>query len=209
MLTLYSMPSSGNSYKVRLLLAMRDVPYRHVDAEYGSGVTESAEFRAMNPAGKVPLLMLEDGRLLAESNAILLYLGHGTRFLPDDRYAQALCHQWMFFEQNAHEPTVAVRAAIRTYPQRAHLRTPEILDPLLESGHRALGVMETQLEKTDYLAGDAITVADICLYGYTHTAGEKGGFEMKRFPAINDWLARIAAEPGYVPLSSIPGAQAK
>ncbi|MAS08419.1 MAG: glutathione S-transferase [Ahrensia sp.] len=205
MLTLYSMPSSGNSYKVRLLLALLGLPYRHIDAEYGSGVTETAEFRALNPAGKVPLLVLEDGRLLAESNAILLYLARGTRFLPDDAYEQALCHQWMFFEQNSHETSVAVRAAILSYPQRAHLRTPEKLDPLLESGHRALSIMEAQLAKTPYLTGDALTVADLCLYGYTHSAGTKGGFDMPRFPAVNAWLDRIAAEPGYVPLSFVPG----
>ena len=132
MLTLYSMPSSGNSYKVRLLLAFLGLPYEHIAGEYGSGLTDSAEFRAMNAAGKVPLLKLEDGRLIAESNAILLYLARGTRFLPDDAYEQALCHQWMFFEQNSHETTIAVRAAILNYPQRAHLRTPERLDPLLE-----------------------------------------------------------------------------
>jgi len=208
MLTLYSMPSSGNSYKVRLLLALLGRPYRHVDAEYGSGVTGTPEFRALNPAGKVPLLVLEDGRLLSESNAILLYLARGSRFLPDDPYEQALCHQWMFFEQNSHETSVAVRAAILTYPQRAHLRTPEHLDPLLESGHRALSIMEAQLEKTPCLTGEALTVADLCLYGYTHSAGSKGGFDMDRFPAIGHWLQRITAEPGHVPLSFVPEAQA-
>lgn len=205
MLTLYSMPSSGNSYKVRLLLAHLGIPYAHRDAEYGSGVTDSATFRALNPAGKVPLLVLDDGRTIAESNAILLYLARGTRFLPDDAYAQAQCHQWMFFEQNSHETTVAVRAAILTYPQRAHLRTPDRLDPLLESGNRALAIMEAQLDRTPYLTGDALTVADICLYGYTHSAGQKGGFDMARFRAVGRWIARVAAEPGHVPLSFIPG----
>lgn len=205
MLTLYSMPSSGNSYKVRLLLALLGIAYEHVGGEYGSGLTDSAEYRAMNPAGKLPLLKLEDGRLIAESNAILLFLARGTRFLPDDAYEQALCHQWMFFEQNSHETTIAVRAAILSYPQRAHLRTPERLDPLLEGGHRALSIMEAQLQKTPYLTGDALTVADISLYGYTHSA-ETGGFEMPRFPAVVSWLQRIADEPGHVPLTFIPGA---
>lgn len=203
MLTLYSMPSSGNSYKVRLLLAFLGLPYTHIGGEYGSGLTDSAEFRALNPAGKLPLLKLEDGRLFAESNAILLYLARGTRFLLDDAYEQALSHQWMFFEQNSHETTIAVRAAILSYPQRAHLRTPDKLDPLLESGHRALSIMETQLQKTPWLTGDKPTVADISLYGYTHSA-EKGGFDMPRFPAVNAWLDRVAAEPGYVPLSFLP-----
>lgn len=205
MLTLYSMPSSGNSYKVRLLLAHLGIEYEHIGGEYGSGLTDSAEFRALNPAAKLPLLVLEDGRTLAESDAILVYLAHGTRFLPADTYDQALCHQWMFFEQNSHEPSIAVRAAILHYPQRAHLRTPEHLDPLLASGHRALGIMEAQLLKTPYLAGDALSVADICLYAYTHSAGEAGGFEMERFPSVNAWLSRVADEPGHVPLTYIPG----
>lgn len=204
MLTLYSMPSSGNSYKVRLLLALLGTGYRHIDAEYGSGLTETEEFLAKNPKGKVPLLELDDGRLLSESNAILLYLGEGTRFVPEDPFERAQAHQWMFFEQNAHEPTVAVRAAILTYPQRAHLRRPEHLDPLLESGNRALSVMETQLQETPWLAGNACTVADICLYGYTHSAEAKGGFDLSKFPAIRQWLARVSALPGYVPLEWLP-----
>jgi glutathione S-transferase len=200
MLTLYSMPSSGNSYKVRLILAKLGIRFKHIAAEYGSGVTTSDAFRAMNPNGKVPLLQLEDGRLLAESNAILLYLADGTRFVPEDRYARAKAHEWMFFEQNYHEGTVAVRAAVLTYPHRASARTPENLANLLEGGHRALGVMEAQLGKTPYLAGESFTVADICLYAYTHSAGAKGGFEMARFPHIVEWLARCAEDPGHVPL---------
>ena len=204
MLTLYSMPSSGNSYKVRLLLAKLGIPYRHIDCEYGSGVTRTPEFLAKNPNGRAPLLELEDGRLLSESNAILLYLGEGTRFLPDDKFMRAKVHQWMFWEQNTHEATVAVRAAILTYPHRAQENRPEVIGPLLESGHRALGVMETQLEKTPFLVGDDLTAADICLYGYTHTAGRKGGFEMDRFPAINAWLERVAADAPHVRLEDIP-----
>jgi len=204
MLTLYSMPSSGNSYKVRLLLAKLGLPYRHVSAEYGSGVTQSPAFLAKNPNGRVPLLELEDGRLISESNAILLWLAEGSRYLPADRYRLALVHQWMFWEQNTHEGTIAVRAAIMTYPQRAHLRTPERLGDLLDAGHWALGVMEVQLGKTPFLAGDTLTVADICLYGYTHSAGAKGGFEMARFPAVNAWLGRVAADRPHVTLDQVP-----
>lgn len=204
MLTLYSMPSSGNSYKVRLLLAHLGLNYRHVDAEYGNGVTTSAEFLAKNPKGKVPLLELSDGRLLSESNAILLYLAEGSPFLPEDAFARAIVHQWMFFEQNAHETSVAVRAAILTYPQRAHLRTADRLDPLLESGNQALAVMQTQLARTPWLTGDEPTVADFCLYGYTHSAESKGGFKLAQFPAIVAWLDRVAALPGHVPLEWLP-----
>lgn len=205
MLTLYSMPSSGNSYKVRLLLAKLGIPYRHIAAEYGSGVTTSPAFLARNPNGRVPLLELPDGRLLSESNAILLWLAEGSRFLPDDRYALALVHQWMFWEQNTHEATVAVRAAVLGYAHRAHQRTPERLAELLEGGNRALGVMEVQLGKTPYLAGDRLSVADVCLYGYTHSAGERGGFDMARFPAIGAWLERVAADRPHVGLDDIPG----
>ena len=171
MLTLWSMPSSGNSYKIRLLLALLGRPFVHKSAEYGSGVTASAEFLALNPAGKVPLLVLEDGRTLRESNAILLYLADGTPLVPDDAYRRALVHQWLFFEQYDHEPSIAVRAGILTYDFRAHLRTPEMLDPLLEKGHAALALMERQLARTPFMAGDRMTVADISLYGYTHAAG--------------------------------------
>ena len=204
MLTLYSMPSSGNSYKVRLLLAKLGIPYRHIDCEYGSGVTRTPEFLAKNPNGRAPLLELEDGRLLSEAKAILLFLGEGTRFVPDDKFTRAKVHQWMFWEQNTHEATVAVRAAILTYPHRAQENRPEVTGPLLESGHRALGVMEVQLEKTPFLVGDDLTAADVCLYGYTHTAGKKGGFEMNRFPAINAWLERVAADAPHVRLEDIP-----
>lgn len=200
MITLYSMPSSGNSYKVRLLLHKLGIPFRHVAAEYGSGVTTSDAFRTLNPNGKVPLVVLEDGRTLAESDAILTYFGEGTRFVPQDKYARAKMFEWMFFEQNYHEGVIAVRAAILTYAHRAAQATPERLADLMESGNRVLGVMEAQLAKTPFIAGDAFTLADIALYAYTHSAGSKGGFEMAAFPKINAWLARCAADPGHVPI---------
>ncbi len=205
MLTLYSMPSSGNSYKVRLLLALLNIPFRVIETEYDGGkeLTKTPEFRAKNPHGRVPLLALEDGRLLSESNAILLYLAEGTRFVPQEKFARAKVHQWMFWEQNSHEGSIAVRAAILRYPERAHLRTPEVLGPLLASGNHCLSVMEAQLKQTPYLAGDACTVADICLYGYTHSA-EQGGFDLNPFPAVQAWLKQVASEPGHVPLQWAP-----
>jgi glutathione S-transferase len=206
MLTLYSMPSSGNSYKVRLLLKHLGIPFRTVETEYDGGkeLTKTAAFRAKNPHGKVPLIEFEDGRLLSESNAILCYFAEGTRFLPNDRFARAKVLQWMFWEQNSHEGSIAVRGAILTYPERAHRRVPEILDPLLEAGNHCLSVMETQLKQTPYLAGDAMTIADICLYGYTHSA-KKGGYDLDAYPAIIAWLKRVASEPGHVPLAWSPG----
>ena len=202
---LWSMPSSGNSYKVRLLLAKLGEPFEHVDAEEGSGVTTSPAFRALNPRAKVPLLQLEDGRLLGESNAILAYLAQGTRFLPADPFERARAMAWMFWEQNAHEPVVAVRAAILTYPKNAGRRRPDVLDPLLERGHAVLAVMEDHLTRERWFTPSGFGVADICLYAYTHSAGAKGGFELERFAAVGDWLARCAADEGHVPLDWLPG----
>ena len=200
MITLYSMPSSGNSYKVRLLLHKLGIPFRHVAAEYGSGVTTSDDFRKLNPNGKVPLVVLEDGRTLAESDAILTFFGEGTRYMPQDRYQRAKMFEWMFFEQNYHEGTIAVRAAIRNYSHRAHQNTPEQLQSLLESGNRVLGVMDAQLVKTPYMAGDAFTLADIALYAYTHSADTRGGFDLSLFPNIQAWLKRCEQDPGHVPI---------
>ena len=200
MITLYSMPSSGNSYKVRLLLAKLAIPFRHVAAEYGSGVTTSAEFRALNPHGKVPLVVFEDGRKLSESNAILCHFGEGTRFWPTDGFERAKMLQWMFWEQNSHEATVAVRAAILCYAHRAAEKTPETLARLLEAGNHCLGVMEEQLVQTPFLTGAALTLADLCLYAYTHSAGTRGGYDLGRFPAVEAWLARVADDAGHVPL---------
>lgn len=205
MMTLYSMPSSGNSYKVRLLLAQLGITYKHVATEYDGGqeLTKTDDFRALNPAGKVPLVELEDGRHIAESNAILTYFAQGTRFLPEDRYEQAKVFQWMFFEQNAHETSVAVHGAIHRYPERAHLKTPEVLDPLFESGNRVLDVMEAQLLNTPYLAGDTYTIADIALYGYTHSAPDSG-FDIKGRTGISAWLQRVKQQPGHVALDWLP-----
>lgn len=200
MLMLYSMPSSGNSYKVRLLFAKLSIPFRHMAAEYGSGVTTSAEFRALNPHGKAPLVVLEHGRTLWESNAILCHFGEGTRFWPVDSFTRSKMLQWMFWEQNSHEATVAVRAAILNYPHRAADKTPEALAKLLDGGNHCLGVMEEQLKQTPFLAGEAITLADLCLYAYTHTADTRGGYDLGRFPAVTAWLSRVAADAGHVPL---------
>lgn len=203
MITIYGMTDSGNSYKPRLLLAKLGRPFRHIETSSLDGATRSAAFLAKNPNGKVPLLELEDGRLLAESNAMLLYLAEGTRFLPQDSYERALVNQWLFFEQYSHEPYVAVRRAILNYPQRATDATPERLASTLAGGQKALGVMERQLSRTPFLAGDTISVADLALYAYTHDA-ESGGFDLAAYPAVSGWLARVADDPGHVPLEWVP-----
>ena len=134
---------------------------------------------------------------------MLLYLAEGTRFLPADAYERALVYQWLFFEQYSHEPQIAVRRSLVTYPERAAQATPERMAALLEGGNRALAVMEAQLARTPFLAGEAMTVADIALYAYTHDA-HVGGYDLGRFPAVAAWLARVAADPGHVALDWKP-----
>lgn len=199
---LYSMPSSGNSYKVRLLLALLGDVCEITDVEDDSPALVDATAAGRLPFGKVPVLELDDGTLLPESNAILMFLADGTRFAPRDAVERAQMLAWMFWEQNQHEGTVAVRGALNFYPRKRHLATPERMAELLESGYRNLAVMEERLSRADWLVGDTATLADICLYGYTHTAGTRGGFDMTQFPGLNRWCDRIAALPGYKGISA-------
>jgi glutathione S-transferase len=203
MLTLYSQQTSGNSYKPRLLMALLGIPFEVVDVDTYDGSTRTPEFLAKNPIGKVPLLEFEDGRRLAESNAILLHLAEGTAYLPGDAFERAKAYEWLFFEQYVHEPSIAVRRSVLTAPQRAAERTPERLAELLEAGNRALAVMERRLSGADWLAGNRYSVADIALYAYTHVA-EEGGYDLAAYPSISAWLARVAAQPGHVPLDWRP-----
>jgi glutathione S-transferase len=203
MLTLYGMNSSGNCYKPRLLMAKLGIAFRHVEVNSINGETHTEAFLAKNPNGKVPLLELEDGRVLAESNAMLLFLSEGTRLTPSDAYERALVYQWLFFEQYTHEPSIAVRRALLMYPERASQATPERMTQLLESGNRALGVMETQLAKTPFLAGKSLTIADIALFAYTQDAGF-AGYDMELFPNISSWLERVRSDAGHVPINWLP-----
>lgn len=203
MITIYGMTDSGNCYKPRLLLAKLGRPFRHVETNSMDGSTKRPEFLAMNPNGKVPLMELEDGRTLAESNAMLLYIAEGTRFLPADPYERGLVYQWLFFEQYSHEPYVAVRRALLKFPERAKDATPERLAATLAGGDKALRVMEDRLAHVPFLAGDAISVADIALYAYTHEAGV-GGFDLAAYPAVSAWLDRVTADKGHVPLGWLP-----
>ncbi len=203
MLTLYSYPDSGNSYKPRLLLAHLHLPFRHVAMSSRDGSTRTEAFLARNPNGKLPLLELEDGRHISESNAILVYLAEGSPFLPEDEYERAKAFQWLFFEQYDHEPNIAVRRALMTYPERAAQATPERLAALLEGGNRALGVMEARLAGHDWLAGGHFSIADMSLYAYTHDA-DVGGFDLSRFPGVAAWVRRVAEQPGHVGLDWLP-----
>ncbi|WP_299912488.1 glutathione S-transferase family protein [uncultured Paracoccus sp.] len=194
---LYSMPSSGNSYKIRLLLALTGRRVEVIDCEYGSAALAEAKLAGALPYGKVPVLSLRDGTQLAESNAILWYLGEGSNFMPDSPVVRAQMLGWMFWEQYNHEPVIAVRQALLNYPHRAADATPARLAELLDRGHVVLEVMERQLAVSDWLAGGDVSLADICLYAYTHTAGTRGGYAMDRFPGISAWADRMTSMPGY------------
>ncbi|MBN9258467.1 MULTISPECIES: glutathione S-transferase family protein [unclassified Mesorhizobium] len=196
---LYDMIDSGNCYKPRLLMAKLGIPFTLVEVSSHTGETRKADFVAKNPNAMVPLLELDDGRRIAESNAILLYLAEGTRFLPADRYERALAYQWLFFEQYSHEPYIAVRKALLTFPERAKDATPERLALTLERGNKALGVMNRHLEANAFFAGKGFSVADIALYAYTHSA-ETGGFQLDAYPAVAEWLGRVEKDPGHVPI---------
>lgn len=199
-LTLYSMPSSGNSYKVRLLLALLGRTVDTIDVEYGWESLARAKEDGRLPFGKAPVLDLGDGTLLPESNAILFWLGQGTRFVPSDALEQAQMLSWMFWEQNQHEGVIAVRAALLNYPHRKAQATPERLAELLTSGNGLLKIMEDHLGGRDWLVGRSVSLADLALYAYTHTAETLGGFDLAPFPALCGWLNRVAALPGYVGL---------
>jgi glutathione S-transferase len=198
MLKLYDYLESGNGYKVRLLLHQLGIPFERVELDILRGETRTPEFLRLNPNGRIPLLQLEDGRCLAESNAIQWYLAEGTRFLPDDRVGRAQALQWMFFEQYSHEPYIAV---LRFWTHAGWLEEKAAQVPeRRERGLAALGVMERELERRDWFAGDRYSIADIALYAYTHVAGE-GGFDLAAFPAVQRWLARVREQPGHVPIT--------
>lgn len=198
---LFAMPSSGNSHKVLLLLALldRQAEVEVIEVERRSPAFDAALRDGALPAAKAPVLWLDAERALPESNAILFYLADGSRFIPEGDYERAKMLGWLFWEQYSHEPTIAVRSSLRTYPDRAAQATPQRMADLLASGHAALGLMERALEDTAWLLGDGEgpSLADIALYPYTRKAGESGGFDMVRFPAVSRWLERIEALPGF------------
>ena len=202
MLRLYDNYLSGNGYKPRLLLAHLGRAYERVEVDILKAQTRTPEFLARNPNGRIPVLELEDGTCIAESNAILFYLAEGSRFLPSGRLARALTLQWMFFEQYSHEPCIAVarhwiQHVEMTDAQRAQL-------PDRQAGGRdALAVMERHLGGSDWFGGEAMGIADFALYAYTHVADE-GGFDLADYPAVGAWLERVAGQPGHVPMNPAP-----
>jgi glutathione S-transferase len=200
LILLYDSPVSGNCYKVRLLLAHLGVPYKRQTVDVIDRSNRQELLGHLNPGLTVPTLVLDDGRPLGESAAILWYFGDGTRFVPDDAYTRAQMLQWMFFEQYQLEPTVAVVRFWVAYSGRPQEFEPQ-REATMKRGERALSRLEDGLSGRDYLVGDSLTLADIALYGYTHCA-EEGGFSLEPYPAVRAWLERVAAEPGHVPMDA-------
>jgi glutathione S-transferase len=196
-LTIHGMAASGNCYKLQLLLAQLHRDYRWVEVDSTSGQTRTPQFLALNPNGKVPLLILDDGRRLAESNAILCYLAEGSPYLPADAWQRAQALQWLFFEQYSHEPYVAVARFIARWLPEGHPRHAE-LPRLRERGHQALAVMDQHLREHEFFVDAGYGVADIALYAYTHEA-DVGGIALDDHPHVQAWLRRIEAQPGFVP----------
>ncbi|OEC60192.1 glutathione S-transferase family protein [Pseudomonas sp. ENNP23] len=187
---------SGNCYKVKLILELLGQPYQWVPVDILKGETRSEAFLALNPNGKIPVLELEDGTTLWESNAILNFLAEGSDLLPTEPRLRTQVLQWQFFEQYSHEPYVAVARFIKRYQGMPAERAEEY-QVCLVRGYKALRVMEQQLSRTPYLVGDTYSIADIALYAYTHVA-EEGGFDLSGVPAIQAWMARVAAHPRHV-----------
>jgi glutathione S-transferase len=197
---LYDSPVSGNCYKVRLLFAHLGIAYERETVDVVDRSNRPELLGGLNPALRVPTLVLDDGRSLGESGAILWYFAEGTRFVPEDRFERAQVLQWMFFEQYDHEPSIAVVRFWLAFSGR-----PEAFADRLEeqtaAGYRALDALERHLDGREYLVGASPTLADIALYAYTHVAGE-GGFDLEPYPAIRAWLARVAAMPGHVTIDA-------
>ncbi|MCC5882998.1 MAG: glutathione S-transferase family protein [Halomonas sp.] len=198
MFKLYGDRQSGNCYKVQLLMSHLDIDHEWVDIDILAGDTQTAAFRDKNRNGKIPLLELPSGGYLSESNAILDYLAHGTAYLPSEPLAMAQVLSWQFFEQYSHEPYIAVARFIARYLGLPEERRAEY-EAKQAGGHKALAVMEETLATSPYLVGAGPTVADIALYAYTHVADE-GGFSLAGYPAVQAWLARVAAHPRHVPM---------
>ncbi|MFN2627476.1 MAG: glutathione S-transferase family protein [Gaiellaceae bacterium] len=197
---LFDSPVSGNCYKVRLLFAQLGISYERRTVDVVDRSNRAELLGDLNPSLRVPTLVLDDGRSIGESGAILWYFGEGTPFVPSDPYERAQVLQWMFFEQYDLEPSIAV---VRFW--RAYSGQPEAFEDRLEertaAGDRALAALEKHFGSRQWAVGPAMTLADIALYAYTHVAGE-GGFELERYPAVTKWLGRVASHPGHVPIDA-------
>ena len=207
MYTLYSMRRSGNCYKVRLALSQLDIPHELIEIDILKGETRTPEFLAMNPSGHVPLLQVGRDRYIAESNAILWYVAGGTPLVPEDRVERAEMLQWMFFEQHSLEPNLGAAYFWLTLVKGGRELQQHALEDWMEEGYRALGVMDKHLARNRFVAAGQYTIADIALYAYTHVA-HTCDYELERFPAVRDWLARVADQPNHVTMDWQPKLEA-
>jgi glutathione S-transferase len=199
MLRLYDFLPSGNGYKIRLLLTQLGIPFERVEINILKGESRTPEFLSKNPNGRVPVLEIEPGKFLSESNAILFYLSENTQFLPNDSWEQAQVLQWLFFEQYSHEPYIATsRFWISCLGKADEYR--DALNQKREPGYAALSVMERHLTNQKFFVGKRYTIADIGLFAYTHVADE-GGFDLTRFPALQVWLERVKEQPQYISIT--------
>ena len=201
MITVYGNSVSGNCHKLRLLCEQLGREYRWVETDNTCGQTHTPEFLARNPNGKVPVIELEDGRILTESNAILCWLAEGTEYFGGDAWQRAQTLSWMFFEQYSHEPYIAVARFIRGWTEADSPRRAE-LPKCLERGDAALAVMEKHLLAHEWFSGTHYGVADIALFAYTHCAAD-GGFDLSRYPQVSRWLDRVRATPRFVPMPQV------
>ncbi|MBD3644210.1 glutathione S-transferase family protein [Alcanivorax sp.] len=200
MFTLYEFSSSGNCYKLRLAMAQLGISFRRIEKDITRGETRATDFLAINPNGRIPVLVTPDNKVLPESNAALWYLGKDSKLMPEDDFQQAQALQWMFFEQYNHEPNIATsRYWIHVLGERE--KYAEALVEKQQKGHDALRVMESHLSGRNFFVGSDYSIADIALYAYTHVAGQ-GGFSLEDYPAIRAWLERIEQQPGYVSMEA-------
>ena len=206
MITLHDYLDSGNGYKARLLLSQLAIPYRYVELDIMQGASRTAQFLVKNPNGNVPVLELEDGRCLPESDAILWYLAEGSAFLPAERFDRAQVLRWLCFEQYSHEPYVATPRFIMRHLPADNARRAE-LPQRLARGRAALQVMDAHLATRTFFVAERYSIADIALYAYTHVAPD-GGLELEPYRCVRNWLARVESQAGYVRLLERPGAAA-
>jgi len=200
MIRLYNSQDSGNSYKVRLLLTQLQVPFERIDIDLLRQETAQPRFRARNPLGQTPFIELDNGRVLAESNAILWHLAEGTPFLPDDRWSRAQVLQWMNFEQYRLEPNIGTPRFWITMLKVGDQRRAQIAEKL-KSGNAALAILDAHLARTPFVAGERYLIADTCLFAYSHVA-EEAGYDVEPYPALRQWFARVRAEPRHVPITA-------
>ena len=198
MIAVYGMAVSGNCWKAAQILRLTGRPFRWIETDGNTGDTHTPEFLAINPNGKVPVVVLDDGTVITESNAILLHFAEATAWLPPPGLARTRVMEWLFFEQYSHEPYIAVARNLTSYAKTA-AQFPERMAQCMERGAQALAVMERRLGAHDWLTGSGPTVADLALFAYTHVADE-GGFDLSVYPGVAAWVARLAAVPGMVGL---------